>query len=144
LLALAAVFLLSGCGKVFSTGLKVDRTREVRVEPIRSPDRNLRALELFYAEYLFETSTTSTRIGVLAEPLKTPVGIALNPARYVSGLTGSDKTSDLIKRFSPMKFYSLRTSAGKHLGYAFLPPRETLRTISVNKGRYWLEIVKIK
>ncbi len=140
-LALAALLLLSGCGKV-AADLLVDSVHELRVEPIKSPDRNLLELEFFYAEYLLETSTTSTRVGVLLEPLKTPMGIVLNPSRYISGLTGADKTSNLIKRFAPMKFYSLRTSAGKHLGYAFLRPGETLRTVSLNKGRYWLEIFK--
>lgn len=144
LLALAAVLLLSGCGKVVAAGLTTDSVYELRVEPIKSPDRHLRELNFFYAEYLLETSTTSTRVGVLVEPLKTPAEIVLNPSRYISGLTGADKTSNLIKRFAPMKFYSLRTSAGKHLGYAFLHPQETLRTISVNKGRYWLEIFKTK
>ena len=143
-LALATMVLLSGCGKIIAITSNPNSVYKLKVEPINSPDRNLRKLEFFYAEYLLETATSSTRIGVLLEPLKTPMGIVMNPSKYISGMTGADKISDLIKRFAPMKFYSLRTSAGKHLGYAFLHPRETLRTISVHKGRYWLELFRTK
>jgi len=140
-LTLAALLLLSGCGKV-ADSLLADSGREIRVQSTNSPDRNLLELGFFFAEYLLETSSTSVQVAVILEPRKTPMGIMLNPSRYISGLTGTDKTSNLIKQFAPMKFYSWRNSAGKHLSYAFLRPRESLRTISVHKGRYWLEIFK--
>ena len=140
LLILVAMLLAAGCAKLGRSGGEVAGIHQIRVTPIPSPDRILVNQPLFYVEYLLESETNTTRVGVLAEPLKSPLTFILNPARYASGQTGAEKIGDLIKRFAPLRFYSLRNAAGKHLGYALLRPRETLRTLSAVKGRYRLEL----
>lgn len=95
-------------------------------------------------EYLLESKNTTKRVGVFLELKDSPLTFILNPAHYISGRTGVEKAGVLIRRFTPMKFYSLHTASGKQIGYALLRPRDSLRTISMNGNRFWLELSRKK
>ena len=81
---------------------------------------------------------------VLIEPLKSELAFTLNPDRYVSGQVGTEEVGSLIGRFAPMRFHTIQSGKGEHLGYALLRPGESLRALSSDEGRLRLEITRKK
>ncbi len=139
--ALALLLILAGCAL---PGGIAQKRAGVIVSPMPSPDAEIRGRRLFFVEYLLKTRATTSRVGVLIEPLKSRLAFTLNPDRYVSGQVGTEEVGSLIGRFAPMRFHTIQSGKGKHLGYALLRPGESLRALTSEEGRFRLEITRKK
>ncbi len=138
---LALLLILAGCA--LPGGIAQERAGVI-VSPMPSPDAEIRGRRLFFVEYLLKTRATTSRVGVLIEPLKSGLAFTLNPDRYVSGQVGTERVGSLIGRFAPMRFHTIQSGKGVHLGYALLRPGESLRALPSKEGPIRLEITRKK
>lgn len=115
-------------------------TEEVRLVPLDALDEQQYKSSLFFAEYLRESGTTTERVAVLAEDLPEPLRLLLNTEHYVSGETGAERLPALVKRFAPLRLFTVMGRDGRRLGYGFLPPGQTLRLLRFGQGIYVFDL----
>ena len=138
---LAALLLagaLAGCTAVTAP---FGGREDIRLEALPPLDEQLYKQRIFFAEYLDESGRTTTgRVAVLAEDLPEPLRLLLNPARFVSGETGTERLPALAKRLAPLRPFAILGRDSRRLGYAFLPPGKTLRLLHTSRGTYILDL----
>ena len=136
-----ALYFIAGCTSHPVSQLKNNQSL-IRVSPLPDPGNHIQKKNFFFAEYLEKSKKGSRRATVLVDAAETPLVFLMNPERYIPGQTGAGSLSQIMKQFAPLKLFTLRSSTGKHMGYALLPPKQSLRSVHVNGKRHWLELSK--
>jgi len=134
-----ALYFIAGCASHPVFTLKNNQS-PILVSPLPDPGKHIKKKNFFFAEYLEKSKIASRRAAVLLDAAETPLAFLMNPDRYILAQTGAGSLGQIMKQFAPLKLFTVRSSTGKHMGYALLPPKKFLRSVYVNDKRHWLEL----